>query len=305
MLQYFTLQHTLISRHINEFGLHPIIGQILGILAFIGLSFFLFYKTSFAQYVYLLMAISALLNLSERNRNDFLKTCFNQHDYPKIRLAENMAMSLPFIAFLVFNHCYLAAGALAVAGISLAMVNLGFSGGFTIPTPFFKWPYEFTVGFRKTFILHLAAYILTAIGIGVANFNLGIFSLLLVFVVCLSYYSEVEAEYYAWIHRFKPKPFLRHKIIIALIYASILSLPISVALCIFQPDKAAIILAVQGLGYIYLSVFVLAKYAAFPHQISLPQSIILAVCFAMPPLLLLAIPMFYRQSIRKLQQILA
>lgn len=111
--------------------------------------------------------------------------------------------------------------------------------------------------------------------------------------MCLTYYSELEADYYIWIHAQKPKGFLWHKIKTSLFYSSILSLPICGALCGFYPHYSHIILAVQILGYSYLSCFILARYAAFPHPISLPQSILFAVCFVMPPLLLLVIPFFY------------
>jgi hypothetical protein len=305
MRHYFKLQLTLINRHISDFGLRPALGYMLAFVLFIGLSLALFIKTSLAQYMYLLAAISFLLNLGERSRNEFLKSCFKEGEYRKLRLLENAFIALPFMFFLIYESCYLAALALAGCAPILAFMQFKVVSNFTLPTPFARWPFEFATGFRKTFYLHLFAYFLTLMAILVDNFNLGIFSLLVVFVVCLTYYAELEADYYIWIHAQKPKGFLWNKIKTALLYSSILTLPITGVLCGFYPHYFHIILAVQLLGYGYLSCFILAKYAAFPHPISLPQSILFAACFAMPPLLLLVIPYFYRQSTQKLNRILA
>ena len=49
---------------------------------------------------------------------------------------------------------------------------------------------------------------------------------------------------------------------------------------------------------------VLAKYAAFPGVISLPQALLIAFGLWLPPLLLGIIPYFYSQSIKKLKEIL-
>jgi hypothetical protein len=53
-----------------------------------------------------------------------------------------------------------------------------------------------------------------------------------------------------------------------------------------------------------LTTIILAKYAAFPHQVNLPQFVILAVSVWFPPLLIAVIPFFYRQSVKRLNEIL-
>ncbi|MCC6726896.1 MAG: ABC transporter permease [Saprospiraceae bacterium] len=301
---YFSLQFKLVNRHLSEFGLVPWLGYLLSGVLFTGLSLFLYYKTEYAPYLLLLGALGAALNMGDRSRNDFLKSIFKIKKYRTIRLLENSAIALPFLIILLIKGDYWIAFATIAGAIAMAFIQIGRSSNFTLPTPFGRWPFEFTAGFRKTFYLHLFAYFLTIMGIWVNNFNLGIFSILVVFVVCLTYYGELEADYYIWVHSQKSKSFLWHKIKTALLYSSLLSLPITGVLCGFYPQFFHIILAVQLLGYSYLSCFILAKYAAFPHPISLPQSILFAVCFAMPPLLLLVIPYFYRQSTQKLTCIL-
>jgi hypothetical protein len=301
---YFQLQFTLLNRHISEFGLVPWLGYLLSVGLFIGLSFFLYYRTEYAPYLLLFGAFGAVLNLGERSRNDFIKTTYKTAEYLKIRLLENGIIVLPFLIILIIKKDFWAALATILGAILMAFIQFSRSGNFTLPTPFHRWPFEFTAGFRKTFFFHTLAYFLVFMAITVGNFNLGVFSLILVFMVCLTYYSEMEATYFVWIHAQRPKLFLWNKIKTSLLYSTVLSLPIAIALILFKSEYTHIIIAFQILGYAYLTTVVLAKYSAFPNNIGLPQSILLALCFTMPPLLLVAAWLFYRQSTRSLQPIL-
>ncbi len=301
---YFQLQFTLLNRHISEFGLVPWLGYVLSVGLFIGLSFFLYYRTEYAPYLLLFGTFGAVLNLGERFRNDFIKTTYKTAECKKIRLLENSIIALPFLIILVVKKDYLAALATMLGAILMAFIQFSRSSNFTLPTPFNRCPFEFAVGFRKTFFFHLLAYFLVFMAITVGNFNLGVFSLILVFMVCLTYYSEMEATYFVWVHAQQPKLFLWNKIKTGLLYSTVLSLPIAVSLILFKPEYTHIIITFQLLGYAYLATFILAKYSAFPKNIGLPQSILLALCFTMPPLLLVAASLFYRQSTRSLQPIL-
>lgn len=301
---YFQLQLSLVNRHISEFGLPPWLGYLLSAVLFVGLSFFIYFRTEYAPYFLLFGAFSFLSNIGDPSRNDFIKSIFKTTTFRKIRMLENSIIALPFLMILLIKGDYWIAFAMAMGAVLMAFVQFGRSSNFTLPTPFSRWPFEFTVGFRKTFIFHLLAYFLTFMAVMVGNFNLGIFSLILVFMICLTYYGELEADYYTWIHAQKPTGFLWHKIKIGLLYSTMLTLPTAVPLCLFNPEYWHIILAFQLLGYSYLTTFILAKYAAYPNNLGLPQSILLALSFTMPPLLLLVAWLFYRQSTRKLQTIL-
>ncbi|MBK7030860.1 MAG: hypothetical protein IPH45_17355 [Bacteroidales bacterium] len=130
MKSYLTLQYRMLNRHLQEAGLQPWVGYPLFLLAFIGLSEYLFQKTSFAAYFFLLFALSII--------------------------------SDPF------------SPAIFIRNFSFTTHNSRWN--FTIPTPFSKHPFEFAVGFRKTFLAWLFAYFLTIMAISVGNFNLGVFS---------------------------------------------------------------------------------------------------------------------------------
>jgi hypothetical protein len=175
---------------------------------------------------------------------------------------------------------------------------------FTIPTPFYKKPFEFTVGFRNTFYIFPIAYILTCIAISVDNFNLGIFSLLLVFLVAFSFYTQPENEYFVWSFALTPKQFIIEKIKTALLFTSIVSLPIVLTLCFFYYTNIDALIAFYIIGCIFLITIISAKYSAYPDQINLPEGIIIAICISFPPLLLVFAPYFYLKAIKKLQRYL-
>ncbi len=304
MRAYFQLQYTLINRKLSDFGVHPVIGYSLLFLVFIGLSTYLFYKTTFAPYMYVVVALYFTAKLSEVRRNDFLKMCFGNKQYRKVRMAENLLVALPFAIFLVYKQQYLPLLLLMVTTILLALLNFNITYNRTLPTPFYKRPFEFTVGFRNTFFLFFIAYALTVVAVIVDNFNLGVFSLLLVFLVVLCYYLKPENEYFVWSYSATPVKFLTEKIKTAFLFSFYLFLPILLALSLFYTENMGMLLLLTALGYLYLTTVILAKYAAFPHEMDLTQGILLAITFAFPPMLIAIIPLFAHQSVNKLKRFL-
>lgn len=300
MKYYFTLQYKMLNRKIIEFGLPPTLGYLLAIALFIGLSFMLFLKVSFANYIYLAIALSSVTALSEDFRNDFLKSIFSNQEYLRIRFIENAILGIPFVLFFLFKQEWLLAFILPLTTGSLALFNFRNQLNYTIPTPFTKFPFEFIIGFRNTYYLFGLSYFLTLMAIQVGNFNLGIFTILLVFGVCLSFYAKPEEEYFVWIFSKNPQAFLFSKIWFALICATILVLPIIIGLMIFFSSNWWIVLIVLCAGYLYLITMVLAKYAAYPREINVPQAIIITLGVWLPPLLLGIIPFFYNKSIKNL-----
>lgn len=302
---YFLLQFKMINRHLAGFGIHPVVGYPLIIVLFTGFSIFLFEKTAFAEYIFMATGLSFVAKLSGTERNQFLKSCFMANDYLKVRLLENVIIILPFVIFLVIKLFYIQALITLILAGFLSVTTFGSRSGLTIPTPFGKKPFEFATGFRGSFPLIILAYFLAIMSVAAENFNLGIASLILVFLVCMSYYLNPENEFYVWIFNSHPGRFLFIKIKTAIIYSTLLTLPVIIAEVIYFSDKGLIIAAFQALGYLYLTTVILAKYSAYPHQVNLPQIIILAVSAWFPPLLLAVVPFFYRKSVSRLKNILA
>ncbi|OYT17171.1 MAG: ABC transporter permease [Bacteroidetes bacterium 4572_77] len=304
MKVYFLLQFKMANRKWHDFGLHPAVGFFLLIIGFIIASVYLFSKTEFAQSLYVFVALGLTSKMSELNRNDFLKHCFKTSAYYKLRLLENAIVASPFIAFLIYKQMFLGAIALTTLALLMALINTHRNTSFTTPTPFHKRPFEFLVGFRNTFFLVFGAYFLTFMSISVGNFNLGVFALLLVFALSLSFYSKPENEYYVWIFKDKPNSFLLRKIKTGLYYSTILSLPILLALIIFFSKETYTLLMFLLLAYVYLGSIILAKYAAYPNEINMPQAILIGLSLLFPPMLLAIIPFFYMQSVKRLNDLL-
>lgn len=292
------------NRRLKDFGLEPIFGYLLILASFIGLSLFLFYKTEFAQYIYILISLALTSKLSEIGRNDFLKLCFNGKHYKLVRIIENLTSSMPFLIFLIYKQIFIGSVILTVISLILGLSSFKTSLNFTIPTPFYKKPFEFTVGFRNTFFIFPIAYILTFISISVDNFNLGIFSLLLVFLIPLGFYTKPENEYFVWSFALTPKQFIIEKIKTALQFTSILSLPIILTLCFFYYKNIDVLITSYIIGCVFLITIISAKYSAYPNEMNLPEIIIIAISIFFPPLLLVFTPYFYIKATNKLQEYL-
>jgi hypothetical protein len=304
MNYYLLLQYTIINRKFKDFGIHPLAGKAITIAAFIILSHFLFSKTEFAVYIYFVAAFSVLLNFTDQTRNDFLRLCFPGKEYFKIRLAENACVVLPFIIFLLIKTQFFMAFLMCCLALFTAVIKSNIKVQYTIPTPFSRKPFEFIKGFRNTFFLFGLYYFITVMAVLVGNFNLGIFTLLFVFMTILSFYIQPENPYYVWIFNLNPKRFLTKKIKTGFVHSAVLCFPVIAALAIFFPGELLIIAGFLLLGFISVITIIFAKYAYFPKEISPTQGILIALALYFPPMLLFVLPFFYLQSIKRLNEIL-
>lgn len=304
MRNYLLLQYKMLSRQLADFGVRPLWAYIGMPVLFVVASVYLFRRTPFAGYLYAAMALSVVAGFSGPGRNSFLKYCFTTRDYYRTRLAENGLVVLPFFLFLLYkNYFLIAVLLLALSGV-FAFVQFNFAKQRTIPTPFYKHPFEFIAGCRKNWLALMACYGLANIAIVVNNFNLGIVALLITFLLCLSFYSITEPPFYVWIYSTGPTSFLLKKIKTACLQATLLTLPLAVLLLIFYSGNVLLIGGIYCLGYVYLVAVVCAKYSAFPRQMGLTQTILLMMCVPVPPLLLIVVPYFYNQSLKKIALLL-
>jgi len=205
---------------------------------------------------------------------------------------------------LMYKQFFAGSIVLTVISLIFALSSFKKSLNFTIPTPFYKKPFEFTVGFRNTFFIFPVAYVLTVIAVSVDNFNLGIFSLLLIFLAALSFYTQPENEYFVWSFALSPGKFILGKAQTALLFTSVLSLPVILTLTFFYLENIEAIAAFYFTGCLFLITLISAKYAAYPDEMNLPEGIIIAVSISFPPLLLVSAPYFYFKATSKLQRYL-
>ena len=304
MRYYFTLQLRRLQRWFAEIGIHPIIGISLSILGFALASKYLFFKIEYAVWIYASVALISVFKLNEKSRNQRLTLLFTKKDKMNIRLVENVLALLSFLIYLLYEGQYVWAIGLLSLSLILVFLDFNFATNRSLPTPFRNFPFENIVGFRKSILAIVLAYSLMIKGIQVDNYNLALASMGLIYFVFMSFYVKPESIYFSWIFSNTAQGFLKNKIIDAAICNAILIFPGFIALCIFFPSMYLFSIALLLIGNIFLISMILAKYSAYPKEINLPQALLFGLSLWFPPMLLITIVIFYRQSIRNLKTIL-
>lgn len=292
------------NRKLKDFGFNLIVAYLLIVGLFLAISFYLFYKIEYAHYIYLLFPLPFFFRLSDRGRSDFMKINFSRRQYKTIRIIENLLVSLPFVLFLSWKQCLFTIMSLIIISILFSVVKVKNKFSFVAPTPFFKNPFEFTVGFRNTYLLFLIAYFLTVMSILHDNFNLGAAALGFVFMVICSFYFRTDNIYYIWIFNLSPSRFLRYKIKQALLYTLLLCVPILLSLSIFYWEYSWILLVGSSIGCLLIIMFIFAKYAAFPNDVDIMEFVIIIFSIIFLPLFFVVIFYFRNKAIEKLNTIL-
>lgn len=146
-------------------------------------------------------------------------------------------------------------------------------------------------------------YGLSVISVCVNNFNLGLFSLFVLCIICATYYGKVENEYYVWIFAESPSKYLTHKILTAIKNTFLMAFPMTTLLTAFSPENWWIVLLVTAIGMILVIAFLLAAYSTYPGEIGILELIFIGAVF-IPPFVLVVIPYFYVRSINRLKNTL-
>jgi hypothetical protein len=304
MLQYFQLQYKLIKRKLTDFGVEPTLGFVLMLISFVVFSFYIFTKLPYPQYFYAIIPFSFTTMLAAKNRNDFLSITFTKNEFIKIRMVENLLLVIPFVIFLLIKQSFLLAILLPIAAVLFVFIKTRSNFNPVLPTPFYKNPFEFIVGFRKSILVIVVAYFLAFMAIKVSNFGLGIAAFVLVSFVCTSFYTKPEPSFYVWQSSSNAAKFLHQKMRIAVLHCCILSLPVVIAFCIRFPQNVWIIGLVFIASLVFVLTSLLSKYASFPQALNPSKAMALMFSAWFPPLLLVFAFVFYFQSIKSLHTIL-
>lgn len=211
---------------------------------------------------------------------------------------------MPFVVFLIYKQHWTIAGGLILSAIIMAFSSSHLTWNKYIPTPFKRRPFELIMGFRQVFLLFILLYFVSFKAIQVDNYNLGIVTLAALFFVSMSFYAKPEPSYFVWIYSCKPAAFIKAKLVDALIGGAVIAGPVLIAMLIFFPANYLISIVVFFIGMLFLLSMIFAKYSAYPNPINLPQGILYAISLWFPPMLIIIIPLFYKQSKRKLDTIL-
>lgn len=302
---YFLLQYKRIHRHIKDFGVSPVIAYgLIGILFYWG-SVSFYESVLLPHYFYTIIAIVVVFISSSIKHNDAIKQYFSQVNYRKITGINHVLLATPFVLFLIYRSNYKESVIVYAASILLSFIKKPNGFSFVIPSPFYKWPFEFIIGFRKIFWVFIAAYGLAVISVYVDNFNLGISSIILVLLICSSFYTKQDSDYYIWIHAMKPKEFLKYKMKIAVGYSLMLTVPILLILSVAYLHQFHVVLIFEILGIVFVLLYVLLKYAFKGEGVGILQALIGGLCLLFPPALLIVVPYFYTKAIRNLNSLLA
>lgn len=305
MRDYFSLQFRILNRQLDEFGIKPLYGYLIGVVLFVGLTAYLWFATTYAPYIYALLALSMTTIMADAGKINFILQHFSKPDLFRIRAIENLIATFPFISCLLFYHEWIIAIAVLLMSVVLSFSSTRPSGSLVIPTPFSRNPFEFPIGFRNYILVLMLAAFLLVMAILYTNANLGLFACGLVLLVCLMFYMTSEQPYLVWIYNRTPGAFLGLKIRNAIISALLLFLPFAFVMLLVFPTHALYLLVILVLGLLYLIVAILGKYAFYPSSMNLPQGLVMALSFWFPPLLIFLIPYFYRRCLHRLKPFLS
>lgn len=301
---YFQLQLRRFNRKCSELGVSPILHVVIVVVAFVVGSSYLFFRTPYAQYIYPALCIYVTFSLINRKHLTHLNTLFTTRTATWIRLSKNLMIALPFLLFLIYKGLWLWSLLLLVGQCFIAILPSTPSTPFKIPTPFQRRPFEFIVGFRNSFLLLILAYFLIFKAIQVGNANLGFAMIGFFFLLGIGYQMRIEDAHFVWIFNKTPHQLLIYKTRTAFRNVAIICLPATCILLPFFPSYWYIVLIIFLYGFILLALFILAKYAAYPKELNLPQVIILGISIIFPPLLLYTFPAFYKKAKEQLTPLL-
>ncbi len=298
MQEHFQLQYQLLNRHLREFGITPWLAYGLMAILFIGISELFFRRMTLPEYIYPLIGLSFFSILQNAERSEFFKRIYLPQKYQRIRVVEYILLALPFAIFLLYKGAFLSSIVFLILALILSFLpNVKISGR-SLSTPFGRFPFEFTIGFRKSFPGFILAIILLVIGLKVDNFNLGMFSISLIFLIFLGYFSLAEPLTYIRFFACSKSDFLQRKMKTAALYSLSFALPFATILGIFYPDKILFIAILLLLGVLYVWAALLGKYASYPSALNIMQGFALGFSLMFPPFLLLIIPWFYKLSLK-------
>lgn len=302
MLVYFQLQLKLFVRIFKSSGF-PIWATPIFIILLIGLMASLLDRYAvWSAYLIGLVAIQVLFLLNEQRRNDFLQNIYNKKRYYAIRTLENTVVAFPFCCVLIIYKQWLVASILLIAVLLLTLFKTSLIQGRAIPTPFTKKPFEHILGFRNNWLLIALLYSVTLIATYVGNLNLGIFALVVLGLVCTSFYFFVEDEFTLSQYSKKANQFLYAKIKRAIVQSYALLFPAAVALTLrFKTDALWMELLVALFVLLIVAFVICLKYAAYPRTISLPEMTVFALCCVFYPLIIAILPYYYIKAVNNLQ----
>lgn len=310
---HLVLQYRRACRIIEQLGfpLWSIVSLLL--VSFLAGGRVLISRLDYGPLLFLIIGVMLVVPLFSKSRSQFYKSIYSNRDYFLIRWVESVIVSIPFISLLVLYGPWQKGVLMALISTVLPIVEFFMGTSLlkskvslpVLPTPFKKIPFEMIVGFRSAWPVFMGIIFITIQAVRVDNYNLGIATLIISCAIMLFFYSKPEPKYYVWVHHFTTGQFILMKLKQATVGGATLVLPQCIILCMFFPQMIHITLLSLLLGMLYIVIGVLGKYAYFPNEMNVIQSLSVALCLLMPPLLIVAIPVFWKKANENLNTLLS
>ena len=303
--QHFTTQQLRFERASLEFGLSPLVSYLLATILFIALSILWLSKGNLSQWSYAIPAILILFVMAHPDRLRFYKQIYSERAFDYIRRIENLILVSPFLLVLLLYGYYLVAVILFLIILLISENGRGRWTTITLPTPFYKYPFEFASGFRYSWILIIGSYSLFIISYCVNNEALGIVTLISLSLSSTLYYQYPEKEFFIWIHSHDSKSFIIQKIKIGLGYTFLIVFPMFFMVLFTWPSFALWTILGVVSALMFVATTIVAKYVIYPHLFNLPLVLLLSLGLIVPPLLLFIFPYLMNRAIKKMKPILS
>ena len=305
MRHYYQLQLLRARRLLAEQRLSPIVAVVLVAVAFMGLSCLLFRRTELAAYLYPTIAVYLCILLSDKQRTAFAHEHLPRGDFRFVRLLENLVVAACFAFYLCYEGYWLPAVLLLGVAAAISPFRTGGAGSRALPTPFRRYPFEFTAGLRRGWPILLLIGFVAIQGLLVGNPELTLFTLGSISLLSMSFILPPEPPDYVWVYNIGAADFLWRKIGRAAVGNLMLSLPLLLAVGLRFTDYLHMALLLQLLGTCAIALATVMKYEAFPDDLDLPRSLLLTVGVVFFPLLPVFFMLYYPRAKRSLNALLA
>ncbi len=301
MKYYFQLQLLRLHRLLKESGFHPTIAYILFTVFFVVISHLTINSIEKGHWIYILLTIYLFSKLQNPTLASLI---FSRNDLRKMRICEAVIFSVPFSIMLLANHFFLEVIILFLSISASSLFRLSTKFSFTIPTPFYRRPFEFIIGFRKTWPLLLVTLGLCSIALTVKNYNLTIFSIVIAYLNFSAFYSKSEHELFVWVYSINPQQFLLEKVKTAFLFSIISTIPMILATYVVFPENWMATTLLLLLGSVLPILGILNKYSYFPSHGELINSILIGFSLLFPPFLLFMVPYLINKATNNLRHYL-
>jgi hypothetical protein len=290
---YFKLQYKRFYRNAKDNNSSLLIAALITLILVSLLSSLIIQRFEYGSEIVAIIPLGLVTMLNSKKHLYFLNLHFQKMEILKIRWIENLIICVPF-GIILSAHLEFYFALILIAGGSLLAITPPFPGeSKVIPTPFYKKPFEFIIGFRKNWAVLIGLYTVATIGLMVDNYNLALVTLFLCLLSFMRYFSEEEPQEWIWVYNKSASAFLKTKIIQSLLQSLILASPILLSLLILHPPNWPITLAALAFGLLIVILSLLVKYAFYPDVNSIVGGIYIAMSLLVPPIVLISIPYFY------------